>query len=317
MATTQRDQSFLEIGRHCSEASCRQLDFLPFNCPSCRLPFCASHWRPPLGHPCQSYDPNKYDNRIPSCPLCSTPVPPLSTDQTEDPNVAMDAHFSDSCRTLHPDLVAKTNNGGSRSGRIEDKNECQVSKCHTKLVVVKIECRECRGQFCSTHRFPTDHRCQERRQLNLRNQQQQTSVRGKPFGNLFGSKSDSGTRKGIGQTGLAALRRAQVQARLALENNPASASIPSGAQKDTVRAKAATTGTSLENESAPRAKPKVVSKRAQAEQASQLQALEHRYRRGLLSENDKIKYAQLQAEQAQSSGRNGTHKNSKDVCVIA
>ncbi|TNY20406.1 hypothetical protein DMC30DRAFT_255388 [Rhodotorula diobovata] len=141
---------FLDIGRHCSDDSCRQLDFLPFSCPACKLPFCQQHWRPSTGHSCPSYDPALADNRIPSCPLCSTPV---SFPPGTDPNGPMDAHLSLSCPVLHPHLAPSPSSSSSRRA-----NACRAPKCRTKLVV-PITCAHCRDAFCPAHRFPSDHAC--------------------------------------------------------------------------------------------------------------------------------------------------------------
>ncbi|KPV73355.1 uncharacterized protein RHOBADRAFT_45930, partial [Rhodotorula graminis WP1] len=143
---------FLDIGRHCSDASCRQLDFLPFSCPSCGLPFCFEHWKPDGGHHCASYDPALADNRIPSCPLCSTPI---SFPPGTDPNGPMDAHLSSLCPILHPHLATSSS---TPTPRKRAPNECRAHKCRTKMVV-PIRCDACRASFCPKHRFPSDHAC--------------------------------------------------------------------------------------------------------------------------------------------------------------
>ena len=36
-------EAFPELGAHCDEADCNQLDFLPFECDGCGGFFCAAH----------------------------------------------------------------------------------------------------------------------------------------------------------------------------------------------------------------------------------------------------------------------------------
>ncbi|GAA5951518.1 hypothetical protein JCM3765_005959 [Sporobolomyces pararoseus] len=355
MTTSELDQSFLEIGRHCSEDSCRQLDFLPFKCPSCSLPFCSTHWRPPSGHSCPSYNPSLYDNRVPSCPLCSLPVPPLTANG--DPNESMNLHLENDCSILHPEKK-----------REKPKNECQVTKCKNKLLV-EIKCDKCRGRYCTSHRFEKDHKCDGgeayRRKLAEEESQRRKS---KPFGGLFNkssssSNSSASTKKaaanvssrdrldGMGQAGLAALRRAQQQASTKTANllNSASTSSSSSTKPATIIVddsdssveiishKPATSSTSAQMPSNPSSSssipaPKIVavskpgpttssikpqptkaaSKRAKAEQLSARKALEARYEKGLLSEKEKLKYAEMRAEEA----KNGNGGKDKDGCQV-
>ncbi|GAA5999412.1 hypothetical protein JCM5350_007690 [Sporobolomyces pararoseus] len=359
MTTSGPDQSFLEIGRHCSEESCRQLDFLPFKCPTCSLPFCSTHWRPPSGHSCPSYNPSLYDNRVPSCPLCSLPVPPLTANG--DPNESMNLHLENDCSVLHPE----------KKKREKPKNECQVAKCKNKLLV-EIKCEKCRGKFCTSHRFEKDHKCDGGEAYRRRLAEEDSQRRkGKPFGGFLNKSSSSSnssttTKKattnvssgdrldGMGQAGLAALRRAQQQASTRTANllNSASTASSSSASKhatitvddsdssiEIVSHKPATSSTSTSaqipskpsssssyssKQPVPASKPipttsstkppatKATSKRAKAEQLSARKALETRYEKGLLSEKEKLMYAEMRAEEA----KNGAGNKEKDGCRI-
>ncbi|GAA5906027.1 AN1-type zinc finger protein [Sporobolomyces salmoneus] len=350
MPDVEMDQSFLEIGRHCSEDSCRQLDFLPFKCPSCSLPFCSTHWRPPSGHSCPSYDPTVYDNRVPSCPLCSSPVPPRSSHASEDPNLSMDHHLEYDCVVLHPD----------KKKQKKPSNECQVQKCKTKLVV-EIRCEKCKGRFCPSHRFERDHKCDGGESLRREQEaQRKSSGKGKGFGGLFKSSTSSTSgssgamRKsatsttsglsreridGMGQAGLAALRRAQQQAatktnnflnstsssskpeQITIDDSDSSVEIvshkPAAASTSSSKPDSSSKPTPSTSSSKPSAPPpmKASSKRAQAEQASARKALEARYEKGLLSEKEKLKFAEMKAEEAKGrSGKGG--KKEGDTCGI-
>ncbi|GAA5853760.1 hypothetical protein JCM5353_006443 [Sporobolomyces roseus] len=344
MTASGADQAFLEIGRHCSEQSCRQLDFLPFKCPCCSLPFCSTHWRPPTGHLCSSYDPSLYDNRIPSCPLCSLPIP-LPTPQT-DPNIPMDSHFSLSCPTLHPHLAKPK----------KPSNECEVSKCKTKLIV-KMECLECGGKYCTTHRYGKDHGCEERRERRRKEKEEERKKKkASSFlgGAMFGSKSTStpiatgsrgrtkenGNRPPpvVGQAGLAALRRAQQALSTSTSSSSVSKPTPSTSSSATKPSNLNRGGNSASSSSSsdieivsftpassepkPTAssntQPKSTAsrkdtKRAKEEEASARKALEVRYQKGILSESEKIRWAELRAkEHVQGSG-----EGKKDGCNVS
>ncbi|KAL2765953.1 AN1-type zinc finger protein 2A isoform 2 [Daubentonia madagascariensis] len=58
---------FPDLGKHCSEKTCKQLDFLPLKCDACKQDFCKDHFtcaahrcpfafkkhRHPLDHSCR------------------------------------------------------------------------------------------------------------------------------------------------------------------------------------------------------------------------------------------------------------------------
>lgn len=58
---------FASLGAHCSLDSCRQKDFLPFDCSNCRNQFCLDH-RNPVDHGCPA---RKDHPKVILCPLCS------------------------------------------------------------------------------------------------------------------------------------------------------------------------------------------------------------------------------------------------------
>ncbi|GAA6057095.1 hypothetical protein JCM3770_002077 [Rhodotorula araucariae] len=332
---------FLDIGRHCSEESCRQLDFLPFSCPSCQLPFCQEHWRPPSGHKCSSYDPLVADNRIPSCPLCSTPV---SYPPGTDPNGPMDAHLSTACPVLHPHLASST-------ARTKSPNECHAMRCRVKMVV-PIQCDACGHKFCPAHRHANDHACRARtaagpgasRQLHAQGNPGRVK---KTFGGLLSgagkntaasssAPTPSARTKPAGPSlaGLAALRRAQQHARepampVGTSANPlvldSSSSEDSDVQVLSAR-KPPTSGRpsagagagvgAVKNPSPALAATGLRgagSKRAAQEQESARRALEVRAKKGLLTEDEKVNYATMQAMQAKQGRKTG----GEDACVLS
>ncbi|GAA6008286.1 hypothetical protein JCM10207_000072 [Rhodosporidiobolus poonsookiae] len=335
------DHAFLTLGQHCSEDSCRQLDFLPFKCPSCALPYCSEHWKPEGGHTCAKYNPELADNRIPSCPLCSTPVSfPLGT----DPNIAMDTHLTAQCVVLNPHLAS--------APKPKPANECNAPRCKTKMIQ-PISCSKCRGRYCPTHRFERDHACKGAETVAAAGTGG-AGVSGakKLFGGLKGSTSKPG------MAGLAALRRAQQAASSAASSSLSSSKPLFGASSQSSKPSTAASSSASSLKPAPPASsasarlgtaanpivlssdedsdvqvvsaapPRKVSmsggkkvlaqagmggkvnKRALQEQESARKALEARAKKGLLTEDEKVRYATLQALVAKSGG------DKKETCVV-
>ncbi|XP_020607602.1 AN1-type zinc finger protein 2A-like [Orbicella faveolata] len=62
------EADLLSIGKHCSLASCKRLDFLPFQCSHCKEVFCLEH-RTPEEHQCSHV--GLTDVHVPVCPICN------------------------------------------------------------------------------------------------------------------------------------------------------------------------------------------------------------------------------------------------------
>lgn len=208
-------------------------------------------------------------NRIPSCPLCSTPISiPTST----DPNLIMDQHLSTTCPTLHPHLKPP-----------KPANVCAEKKCKTKMIV-PITCDACRQNFCAKHRFGGDHGCP-----------------GKPALVGGGKGGLPGGKVKLGLSGLAALRRAQEAIKPSTNLSNARSPIPlgrkgnpivisdsepsSGSDSDLeiIEPKGASKGASTAKGVKAMASVGVgrkVDKRAMAEQESQRRGLEARAKKG-------------------------------------
>ncbi|GAA5821013.1 hypothetical protein JCM11251_001920 [Rhodosporidiobolus azoricus] len=347
--TAGEDQAFLDIGRHCREPSCNRLDFLPFKCPCCKLEYCGEHWRPPSGHQCTEYDPVKADNRIPSCPLCSTPISFPSS--TTDPNIPMDAHLSTSCPVLHPHLAS--------APKAKPANECAEKKCKTKMIQ-PIQCEKCGNKFCPKHRFERDHACAGAQSAAAAGSGGAEGGGGlKKLGGLMGkgkAAHSTGQARQAGAAGLAALRRAQQAAMSSLGTAPSTSS----ASRPSAVSTAQSSRSSLPSSSSALAKhpppepstaslgsstnPLIlssddsdveivsggrnplagakklavqagaggkVSKRALQEQESARRALDARAKKGLLTESEKLQYATMQAMSAKNGG-----SGKKDACCI-
>ncbi|KAL8175365.1 UNVERIFIED_CONTAM: zinc finger, AN1-type domain [Gekko kuhli] len=132
---------FPDLGEHCSERTCKQLDFLPLKCDACGEIFCKDHiaysW-----HRCSSA--YKKDIQVPVCPLCNTPIP-VKKGETAD--VVVGAHMDKGCRL--------------DSARRKEKiftNKCFRPGCKKKEMM-KLVCDQCGQNFCLQHRHPLDHGC--------------------------------------------------------------------------------------------------------------------------------------------------------------
>ncbi|KAM6155811.1 AN1-type zinc finger protein 2A [Rhynchocyon petersi] len=132
---------FPDLGKHCSEKTCRQLDFLPVTCSACKQDFCKDH-ASFAAHRCPFAF--KKDVHVPVCPLCSCPVP---VKKGELPDVVVGEHMDQDCRY----------NPGQHNEKIF-KHRCSQQGCRRKEMLPVI-CEECKGSFCIRHRHPLDHDC--------------------------------------------------------------------------------------------------------------------------------------------------------------
>uniref|UniRef100_I3N9K1 Zinc finger AN1-type containing 2A n=3 Tax=Marmotini TaxID=337730 RepID=I3N9K1_ICTTR len=86
---------FPDLGKHCSEKTCKQLDFLPLKCDACNQDFCKDHFTY-AGHKCPFAF--KKDVKVPVCPLCNVPIP---VKRGEIPDVVVGEHIDKDC-AYHP-----------------------------------------------------------------------------------------------------------------------------------------------------------------------------------------------------------------------
>ncbi|XP_054828486.1 AN1-type zinc finger protein 2B isoform X2 [Eublepharis macularius] len=132
---------FPDLGAHCSEPSCKRLDFLPLKCDACGQLFCTSHVAY-AHHNCTSA--YKKDVQVPVCPLCSTPIP---VKRGEMPDIVVGAHIDQDCKS-----------DPARRKRKIFTNKCQRPGCKQREMM-KVVCDQCHGNFCLKHRHPLDHDC--------------------------------------------------------------------------------------------------------------------------------------------------------------
>ncbi|XP_014304793.1 AN1-type zinc finger protein 2A isoform X1 [Myotis lucifugus] len=82
---------FPDLGKHCAEKTCKQLDFLPLKCDVCEQDFCKDHFTY-AAHKCPfAY---KKDVQVPVCPLCNRPIP---IKKGEIPDVVVGEHMDRDC----------------------------------------------------------------------------------------------------------------------------------------------------------------------------------------------------------------------------
>ncbi|KAG8433021.1 hypothetical protein GDO86_013179 [Hymenochirus boettgeri] len=130
-----------DLGKHCSEPTCRQLDFLPMKCDACDELFCKNHITYDQ-HTCPSA--YKKDVQVPVCPLCSAPIP---VKRGEMADIAVSKHIDRNCKF---DL-------SNRKQKIF-KSRCLKPGCKKKELM-EITCDHCQNNFCISHRHPLDHDC--------------------------------------------------------------------------------------------------------------------------------------------------------------
>mmetsp|Transcript_51620 Transcript_51620/g.144239 ORF Transcript_51620/g.144239 Transcript_51620/m.144239 type:complete len:497 (-) Transcript_51620:88-1578(-) len=145
-----------DAGAHCSLATCRRLDFLPFTCNCCGGVYCLDHFRC-ADHACARA--TGEENRVLLCPICKRSVPLVGG---EDPNVTWQRHERDAC-------------GGSRCGQSAPAR-CPAPGCREMLTASgSLQCPRCGRRVCLKHRYEDAHPCepslgsqtgQQRRSLN-------------------------------------------------------------------------------------------------------------------------------------------------------
>lgn len=132
---------FPDLGKHCSEPTCRQLDFLPVKCDACEKIFCHEHMKY-ASHNCESS--YKKNVQVPVCPLCNKPIP---VSRGEPPDIAVSAHIDSLCQS-----------DPAKTRRKTYTNKCSMKGCKVKELVPCI-CEKCRKNFCLKHRHERDHHC--------------------------------------------------------------------------------------------------------------------------------------------------------------
>lgn len=138
---------FSDLGKHCAEPTCRQVDFLPYTCKYCTKVFCTDH-RSETGHNCE----NKNHGNIVSikCPICLKVIN-YDSGLTNEHEVWTQHHNTE----CNPANYAP-------NSRVERIQSCPVKGCKTKLNSINTyQCKDCYQQLCLVHRFSDMHQCVE------------------------------------------------------------------------------------------------------------------------------------------------------------
>ena len=140
----------LDKGKHCQENSCNRFDLLPIQCKACKKSFCSVHIKCE-NHSCQ--DSSKLDFKIPVCQICNKTI---EFDRSKHINECLSEH-------MHKCYRNYLNNGNSVSstrGPEKESKKCHYKKCKTKEIF-QFKCDSCHLTFCTKHRVPEVHMCQE------------------------------------------------------------------------------------------------------------------------------------------------------------
>ncbi|CAL9693069.1 unnamed protein product [Knipowitschia caucasica] len=132
---------FPDLGEHCSEKTCKRLDFLPMKCDACQEIFCKDHITY-ANHRCTSS--YKKDVQVPVCPLCNIPIP---VKRGEMPDIKVGEHIDRDCKS----------DPAQRKRKIFT-NKCSKGGCKLKEMI-RVTCDQCHLNYCLKHRNPLDHDC--------------------------------------------------------------------------------------------------------------------------------------------------------------
>uniref|UniRef100_A0A1A8F408 Zinc finger, AN1-type domain 2A n=1 Tax=Nothobranchius korthausae TaxID=1143690 RepID=A0A1A8F408_9TELE len=132
---------FPDLGEHCTEKTCKRLDFLPMRCDACQEIFCKDHISY-ANHKCTSS--YKKDIQVPVCPLCNIPIP---IKRGEMPDIKVGEHIDRDCKS----------DPAQRKRKIFT-NKCSKGGCKQKEMM-RVTCDQCHLNYCLKHRHPLDHDC--------------------------------------------------------------------------------------------------------------------------------------------------------------
>ncbi|XP_050271369.1 zinc finger AN1 domain-containing stress-associated protein 12 [Quercus robur] len=135
-------EAFPDLGQHCQNPDCNQLDFLPFKCDGCQKVFCVEH-RSYKAHECPKSDHNS--RKVVVCETCSMSIETTGRDG-EDEKAMLEKHEK----------------SGNCDPKKKKKPTCPVRRCKEILTFSNTStCKTCQLNVCLKHRFPADHVCKK------------------------------------------------------------------------------------------------------------------------------------------------------------
>ncbi|KAJ0001226.1 hypothetical protein NQD34_006246 [Periophthalmus magnuspinnatus] len=141
---------FPDLGEHCSEKTCKRLDFLPMKCDACQEIFCKDHITY-ANHKCTSS--YKKDIQVPVCPLCNIPIP---VKRGEMPDIKVGEHIDRDCKSDPAQRKRKAST--LLLLHLIFTNKCSKGGCKQKEMM-RVTCDQCHLNYCLKHRNPLDHDC--------------------------------------------------------------------------------------------------------------------------------------------------------------
>ncbi|KAG8733036.1 hypothetical protein FRC10_000466 [Ceratobasidium sp. 414] len=288
------DAQMMFVGSACSQATCNQHDFLPIRCDLCAATFCSDHFRP-VDHQCAKYDNLKADRVAPSCPLCNTPV---SIPIGQDPNDKMDAHIMNDCPVM----------GNRRSAKAQAPR-CASSKCG-KVLIAPIRCNHsCASHSAASIPKPAPSPAPQSASSKLADKLSNISIAGaRP------SQSAPAAKAAMAAMNRLATRPRPAPAATTSQPKPVIAQASSSGAASTKPpvpnpfnktdrcepnplASTAADVVSAMDVDQPNERPAPIqTSRARAEHESQRRALQERKKKGLLSDADKARLAEMEAQ---------------------
>ncbi|XP_058112122.1 zinc finger AN1 domain-containing stress-associated protein 12 [Magnolia sinica] len=131
-------EAFPELGKHCQQSSCNQLDFLPFNCDACLMVYCVEH------RSYKSHDCPKAERQSRTVVVCSSCSMSIERDGSKDDKIILEQHQQ----------------SGNCNPSNKKKPTCPVKRCKQVLTFSNTAaCKICHQKVCLKHRFPSDHAC--------------------------------------------------------------------------------------------------------------------------------------------------------------
>lgn len=181
----------------------------------------------------------------------------------------------------------------------ENEKKCTYGKCKN-IMWVDIKCPACGDKFCPSHRDKKSHKCGEERTMN-------------PHNNNSNSRSTSS----LGRPVLSTSRPSAIQQGIKTLSLSASSSSPlsSSEKSNTTQTTKANVIQAIKGKTSSNVSDMSSSRRAAREREQAAMALKNRAKKGLLTEDEKVRYATLQALEAQQGSKTSKSGKDRDCCI--